>query len=423
MHEHSRHSDLPPSLLFLLEPILSEGYTRSSNHLDPRITSIPRDQLNVVEMACRFAEKIRVPKNHWRPDKEVKECMYDGCGLRFSILQRRHHCRRCGNIFCADHSSRQMYLNAEAGPALELALGGQKCRVCDMCFQINYAMPPNEAEKRGRMLLEAAWQGEGKEVLALLKKGVDVNTVGVAQWTSLHLACKGGFADVADVLLQHGAKVDSEAEWKTTPLHIAAAHGNNEIVSLLVAGKANLNSQNEDGNTPLHRAACHGRATVCETLLKNGADASMQDNDGNTALTLACAEGQLEVVPHLVRASKTADILDKNGNTPLFWAVRSGNFKLIRFLVENGANVNAKNKFENTPLHIAFSEAISEIAQVLIEAGANPEAKNLDGQIPLEVCPTHVRPTMRLFYATPAPPPNTAESSRSSAVTNSSQDS
>lgn len=38
----------------------------------------------------------------WMPNEASKSCM--GCGVAFSIVRRRHHCRGCGKLFCAQCS-------------------------------------------------------------------------------------------------------------------------------------------------------------------------------------------------------------------------------------------------------------------------------------------------------------------------------
>eukprot|EP00750_Incisomonas_marina_P032784 INCI9348.2.p1 GENE.INCI9348.2~~INCI9348.2.p1 ORF type:complete len:530 (-),score=82.32 INCI9348.2:1132-2721(-) len=40
------------------------------------------------------------PQEDWLPDASVKRCCTSGCQVRFGFLQRRHHCRVCGKIFC-----------------------------------------------------------------------------------------------------------------------------------------------------------------------------------------------------------------------------------------------------------------------------------------------------------------------------------
>lgn len=44
-----------------------------------------------------------VSRQYWIPDSDTKSC--NGCGLLFTALRRRHHCRFCGMIFCKKHVS------------------------------------------------------------------------------------------------------------------------------------------------------------------------------------------------------------------------------------------------------------------------------------------------------------------------------
>uniref|UniRef100_A0A7S3D373 FYVE-type domain-containing protein n=1 Tax=Palpitomonas bilix TaxID=652834 RepID=A0A7S3D373_9EUKA len=60
----------------------------------------------------------------WVEDFTRTECIE--CKRAFSTLRRKHHCRRCGDIFCSKCSSKKLVLPwvAEAG----------EVRVCDACF-------------------------------------------------------------------------------------------------------------------------------------------------------------------------------------------------------------------------------------------------------------------------------------------------
>lgn len=60
----------------------------------------------------------------WVDDKSVDACQ---CGQPFSMMQRRHHCRHCGNIFCAQCSSSRMILPDQSGA------GRDPVRVCRPC--------------------------------------------------------------------------------------------------------------------------------------------------------------------------------------------------------------------------------------------------------------------------------------------------
>eukprot|EP00658_Telonema_sp_P-2_P024065 TRINITY_DN19659_c0_g1_i2.p1 TRINITY_DN19659_c0_g1~~TRINITY_DN19659_c0_g1_i2.p1 ORF type:complete len:539 (+),score=123.73 TRINITY_DN19659_c0_g1_i2:192-1808(+) len=58
------------------------------------------------------------PKDQWVKDNTVNAC--DSCGTAFSMFTRRHHCRRCGHIFCKDCCSK-------------IELTGRKVLTCNPC--------------------------------------------------------------------------------------------------------------------------------------------------------------------------------------------------------------------------------------------------------------------------------------------------
>ena len=39
----------------------------------------------------------------WVQDEDRDVCSYDGCAVKFGLMNRRHHCRSCGDIFCKTH--------------------------------------------------------------------------------------------------------------------------------------------------------------------------------------------------------------------------------------------------------------------------------------------------------------------------------
>ncbi|XP_039617477.1 early endosome antigen 1 isoform X2 [Polypterus senegalus] len=59
----------------------------------------------------------------WTEDHEVQNCMC--CGKGFSVTIRKHHCRHCGNIFCAECSARNALIPSSKKPV----------RVCNTCFE------------------------------------------------------------------------------------------------------------------------------------------------------------------------------------------------------------------------------------------------------------------------------------------------
>ncbi|KAF2148533.1 hypothetical protein K461DRAFT_272013 [Myriangium duriaei CBS 260.36] len=69
-------------------------------------------------------------RGHWKPDSSVTCCANDTCSTVFSFLARRHHCRRCGGIYCTSHSARLVPLDQEA----RFHPQGGWVRSCDNCW-------------------------------------------------------------------------------------------------------------------------------------------------------------------------------------------------------------------------------------------------------------------------------------------------
>ncbi len=70
----------------------------------------------------------------WVPDGMRPDC--SACGKAFHAFRRRHHCRQCGEIFCADCSGQEKHVLRpvpEPGQPPLLASPG-RVRVCDDCF-------------------------------------------------------------------------------------------------------------------------------------------------------------------------------------------------------------------------------------------------------------------------------------------------
>jgi len=67
---------------------------------------------------------------HWKADSTTTICDDMSCDRRFTCFNRKHHCRRCGSIFCDAHSSNIIPLNQDA----EFHPFGNRVRGCDSCW-------------------------------------------------------------------------------------------------------------------------------------------------------------------------------------------------------------------------------------------------------------------------------------------------
>ncbi|VVC87438.1 unnamed protein product [Leptidea sinapis] len=72
----------------------------------------------LLEKEARVSEEIP----NWASDKDATSCA--ACAKDFTIARRKHHCRRCGNIFCSACSDKTVALPGNTKPV----------RVCDACF-------------------------------------------------------------------------------------------------------------------------------------------------------------------------------------------------------------------------------------------------------------------------------------------------
>lgn len=86
-----------------------------------------------------IAREMVSPYPVWQPDEDAKVCngRKEGkaCGAEFGFFTRRHHCRRCGLIFCSDCSSKTKlvtYPAAENQKKLSQSID-KLLRVCDRC--------------------------------------------------------------------------------------------------------------------------------------------------------------------------------------------------------------------------------------------------------------------------------------------------
>ncbi|KAK6585593.1 hypothetical protein PZA11_002320 [Diplocarpon coronariae] len=115
------HWKVPPSSL---PSVWHRGRTRAHAHhaTDEKITSRRGRR---VEGGTHRADNLPP-----QPDSESVICDDTTCPVYFGFLSRKHHCRRCGNIFCDRHSSHTIPLDQDAN----YHPGGAQVRACEHCF-------------------------------------------------------------------------------------------------------------------------------------------------------------------------------------------------------------------------------------------------------------------------------------------------
>ncbi|KAI9284604.1 hypothetical protein BC943DRAFT_325200 [Umbelopsis sp. AD052] len=115
----------------LSQPLQRESHhqsTPSGNQLDIEAQLMATRALRRSSILSTLA--IGPPsRDHWKPDSEASQCAYPGCKNQFGLFERRHHCRKCGDIFCAVHCSNYFRLDQ----SINFNPHGELVRGCDTC--------------------------------------------------------------------------------------------------------------------------------------------------------------------------------------------------------------------------------------------------------------------------------------------------
>lgn len=93
--------------------------------LPPSMRSYSESLSSNTQSSITSSEFLRpLQPKAWVPDAERSSCT--GCDKPFNVVQRRHHCRLCGDVFCGMCSSFQVIV-----PVLRADI---PMRVCKNCF-------------------------------------------------------------------------------------------------------------------------------------------------------------------------------------------------------------------------------------------------------------------------------------------------
>lgn len=166
----------------------------------------------------------------------------------------------------------------------------------------------------GRLLLDAAKEGNTKRVYELMLKGAPFTTDWLGT-TPLHFAAKNNHFDTCQVLLRGGLSKDARTKVDRTPLHLAVFEENVEIVELLLQHKCDPNAKDMLKMSSLHWAVEKENVKLVELLLKSGADTTIESKFGKTPVTMAVQKGNSTLVnllldprysQEMIRQSETA---------------------------------------------------------------------------------------------------------------------
>jgi ankyrin repeat protein len=154
-------------------------------------------------------------------------------------------------------------------------------------------------------LLQAARDGDLREVRNCLASGADVNAKNGEGWTALMIATLKGYKEIVRALLeQDRAQVNASNHHGLTALRFAVSMGDGETVRILLEAGAEVNAPDHDGRTPLMQAAGEGNLECLEILLAGGADAWAKNKLGETAHAVAAHKGFTKIVSLLEKSER-----------------------------------------------------------------------------------------------------------------------
>lgn len=163
-----------------------------------------------------------------------------------------------------------------------------------------------EAKRRSR-ILEAAFDGDNDEILAVLEEAFEEDSK------------RSDLSEPArqSLITRHQlALVDCEDANNNTPLSEAAGGGHVDTIKMLIQRGANLNSRGRYKRVPLWRAAFGGHIQAVQTLLEYGGDPRLVADDGTNALQVAAIPAVEQVFQEwdIKQTDKLLEKLEKEKN-------------------------------------------------------------------------------------------------------------
>jgi hypothetical protein len=166
------------------------------------------------------------------------------------------------------------------------------------------ALPPlPPMERLVELMFDACRQGRDDVVPALLRAGVDIETMDARGYTPLVIASYSGQEATTALLLAEGARPDGPpGATGNSALMGVAFKGYDAIAQALIDAGADVNRRNGVGQTALMTAAMFGQTAIVDMLIAAGAEVEARDDAGNSARSVAIAQGNAAMAERLERA-------------------------------------------------------------------------------------------------------------------------
>lgn len=183
-------------------------------------------------------------------------------------------------------------------------------------------------------ILEAAERSDSSSVIALLQRGMDINTADPAGNSLLMIAARNGNVELLEFLLKNRAGVNRRNRFGDTAILLAAIKGNLGAVRLLNQHGGLLES---GGWNVLHYAIFGQNPELLVWVIAQKPNLDARAPNGQTALMLAAKLGNLEFVKYLIDGDADMDLADFEGASAIALARKAGHASVAEYLRSVGA--------------------------------------------------------------------------------------
>lgn len=106
------------------------GFPSTNGGVDSPVAQVNNEDMHSIYNEMPMSPMAGpITRNHWQADSSTPVCSAVACQTPFGLFNRRHHCRKCGGVFCAQDSAKQVRLDELARFHPE----GEWHRACDRC--------------------------------------------------------------------------------------------------------------------------------------------------------------------------------------------------------------------------------------------------------------------------------------------------
>ena len=159
-----------------------------------------------------------------------------------------------------------------------------------------------------------------------------INSAGGLMHTTLQLALRQEYTEIAQELIAAGEDVDRTAKDQPTALYTAVQGGNAELVQMLLAAGAEPEAGDAPFGPALQLASFQGFTKIVELLVASKADVNLLGGRFGTALQAAAAAGHSEVVAILLQHGAKPDVVGGLLGTAIQAAATGGHSKVVKML-------------------------------------------------------------------------------------------